>query len=248
MADWRTYSKSAKRPADIPSNPSAIYRDSGWVSLGDWLGTGRLAPRDYRFRPFREARAFVRRLRLRSVEDWSEYCKTGKRPPDVPNSPWRTYKDAGWGGFGDWLGTRRTANQLKQFLPFRQARTFARTLGLKSAVEWKAFCKTGKRPFDIPTHPWIVYGSRGWTSFGDWLGTGNVGPRDYKFRPFHQACAFARSLGLKSSTEWVAYSKGGRRPADIPAAPWRTYEDRGWRGWANWLGTPRRRKRKSRTV
>ncbi len=29
-----------ERPADIPSNPNAVYKNKGWVSWGDFLGTG----------------------------------------------------------------------------------------------------------------------------------------------------------------------------------------------------------------
>ncbi len=27
----------------LPSNPNQAYKNSGWVSFGDWLGTGRIA-------------------------------------------------------------------------------------------------------------------------------------------------------------------------------------------------------------
>ena len=35
---WWEWSKSGKRPRNIPSNPSNVYRDSGWISMPDWLG------------------------------------------------------------------------------------------------------------------------------------------------------------------------------------------------------------------
>ena len=42
--EWERYSKSKHRPADIPSNPNKIYADHGWVSMGDWIGTGNVHP------------------------------------------------------------------------------------------------------------------------------------------------------------------------------------------------------------
>jgi hypothetical protein len=30
----------ARRPMDIPAHPQPVYADGGWVSWGDWLGTG----------------------------------------------------------------------------------------------------------------------------------------------------------------------------------------------------------------
>ena len=38
------------------------------------------------------------------------------------------------------------ANQNREFLPFKEARAFARNLNLKSKEQWQAFTKTDKRP------------------------------------------------------------------------------------------------------
>jgi hypothetical protein len=54
-----------------------------------------------------------------------------------------------------------------------------------------------------------------------------------------KARGFVRNLGLKSETEWRDYRRSGRKPADIPSNPNRTYADSGWAGMADWLGTDR---------
>src|SRR6266566_7382467 len=61
-----------------PASPEYVYRDQGWLGMGDWLGTGR--PSRDQYRPFRNARAFVRRLGLKSEPEWREYSKSGKKP------------------------------------------------------------------------------------------------------------------------------------------------------------------------
>jgi hypothetical protein len=38
--EWREWSKTGQRPADIPSHPEKAYRDDGWISMPDWLGNG----------------------------------------------------------------------------------------------------------------------------------------------------------------------------------------------------------------
>ena len=35
---WQEWSNSGKRPLNIPGNPWRVYRDSGWISIADWLG------------------------------------------------------------------------------------------------------------------------------------------------------------------------------------------------------------------
>ena len=39
---------------------------------------------------------------------------------------------------------------------FKNAKAFARGLGLKGAREWKEYCKSGKKPSDIPYHPEVA--------------------------------------------------------------------------------------------
>ena len=74
---------------------------------------------------------------------------------------------------GDWLGTGRIADHLKEFRPFHEARAYAESLGLRDQKEWVAFAKSGKRPADVPSNPQSTYRASGWRGYGDWLGTGN---------------------------------------------------------------------------
>ena len=70
-----------------------------------------------------------------------------------------------------------------------------------------------------------------------------------KFRDFESAREFVRKLGLKDAHEWRAYCKSGNRPDYIPSSPERVYNNNGWMGLGNWLGTgtPSSRNRKYRS-
>ena len=83
--------------------------DAGWAGIGDWLGTGRVSNRQRQFRSFSEARAFVRRLGLKSEKEWREFRKSGRKPADIPTNPNVAYADSGWAGMSDWLGTDKFA-------------------------------------------------------------------------------------------------------------------------------------------
>ena len=50
--------------------------------------------------------------------------------------PRHFYKEKGWNGMGDWLGTWTIANYRREFRRFKIAREFARSLNLKSQTEW----------------------------------------------------------------------------------------------------------------
>jgi hypothetical protein len=145
------------------------YAKAGWAGMGDWLGTGTVASHLRKYRSFKDARAFVHRLGLNSSSEWSEYCKSGKKPVDIPTTPMKTYRAAGWAGMGDWLGTGRTADQVRRYRPFKKARAFARRLNLKSWAQWSEYCKSGKKPVDIPAVPRRTYLKKGWAGYTDWL-------------------------------------------------------------------------------
>ena len=92
----------------------------------------------------------------------------------------------------------------KNWRSFEEARAFVRTLGLKDAKEWFPYCRSGKRPIEIPTTPYTVYADAGWVNFPDWLGYND------DWRPFKEARAFARKLGFKSSAKYAAYCRSGK--------------------------------------
>ena len=87
------------------------------------------------------------------------------------SNPDKAYSELGWTNWGDWLGTRSVASRLKKFLGFEKARTYSKNLKLKNVNEWRAYCKSGKLPPDIPAAPNQTYKNKGWISWPDWLGT-----------------------------------------------------------------------------
>jgi len=252
VAEWRKMIGNNIKPTDIPSNPDSSYQNAGWASWSDWLGTDSTATRKRKYRLFTKARAFVHELNLKSRNEWTDYCK-GKlanqvsKPDDIPASPERTYSDAGWNGFGDWLGTGNVANQNRRYQPFNDARNFARSLNLQSGAEWIAYCKGLMRnkpplPGNVPAYPNQTYNRAGWRGMGDWLGTGNVTPRNKVYRNFKEAHEFTLKLKLKNQKQWRSYCKGHIKglpslPEDMPANPDQVYKHTGWVGFGHWLGT-----------
>jgi 3-mercaptopyruvate sulfurtransferase SseA len=224
--EWTAYCQSGKKPANIPSNPNRFYAGKGWIDWSDWLG-------DKPKLSFEEARAFVRTLGLKSGKEWRAYCRSGKKPTNIPRAPHYAYAD-NWVHWPDWLGYKPKPKAL----PFKKARAFVRTLGFKGQEEWKAYCQSGKKPANIPAAPHLVYAGRGWMHWPDWLGY----ERKPEMLPFKKARAFARRRGFKKVREWEAYCRSGKKPTNVPTKPSVTYAGKGWVNWPDWLGhgTPRR--------
>jgi len=119
QAEWTSYSRSGKKPADIPADLKKVYAEDGWAGMGDWLGTGTVASFLREYRPFKKARAFVCGLGLKSQTEWRDYCKSGKKPNDIPSAPDRTYAEDGCAGFGDWPGAGTVAAPRRRELEAR---------------------------------------------------------------------------------------------------------------------------------
>ena len=231
-AEWLAWCKSGVRPCNVPSHPDEVYGHGGWIGWADWLGSSNHMTKQ--IRPFFEALTYARFLGLASKKEWRAWCKVeGMRHPNVPANPERTYKEDGWQGWGHWLGTGNVQNgNGKKFLPFGAALAVAQSLGLASSTEWRAWSKKGLRPSNVPARPEQAYKNSGWIGYVHWLGNDTK-----QFRPFFEALTYARSLNLASSTAWHAWSKEGKRPPTVPAAPEKAYKEDGWQGWGHWLGT-----------
>jgi len=60
---------------------------------------------------------------------------------------------------------------LPGYLPFKQARLYARSLRFKLKAEWNDWKNSEKRPSFIPDKPDKLYREQGWVSYDDWLGS-----------------------------------------------------------------------------
>jgi hypothetical protein len=170
--------------------------------LPDWLG---YESKFVEMLPIEEARAFVRTLGFKRPKEWRAYCRSGKKPKNIPANPNTVYGGKGWIGWSDWLG-----DKLK--LPYEEARAFVRALGLKSVKEWTTYCRSGKKPTNIPRAPHMAYAGKGWADWPDWLGT----ERKPEMLSFKKARAFVRARRLKGQKEWRAYCRSDKKPAKIP--------------------------------
>ena len=208
---WEVWRKSGQRPSNIPSSPDVIYRDDGWISWPDWLGSERVA-----WKSFTEGRALVRGLELKSEKGWRAWSKSGQRPSDIPAAPNKIYRDEGWISYPDWLGFEGRAPP-GSMLPFAVGRAYVRKLKLRSVKEWKEWSKSGQRPSNIPATPQRTYRDDGWISYPDWLGYGSEG-----------GAAASRSSSSSSSATTAPKKKTKKKrkrrpttthPSDLPPPP-----------------------------
>ena len=54
-----------------------------------------------KFLPFTESKEYVHSLQLKNVKEWELYCKSGKKPEDIPANPGRVYDE--WKNWRDYI-------------------------------------------------------------------------------------------------------------------------------------------------
>ena len=231
--EWKEWCKSGEKPNDIPANPPRTYKQQ-WESWGHWLGTGRLADQYKVYRTFEDARKYVHGLKLKNIDQWKNWCKSGQKPDDIPARPDNTYKEQ-WKDWGDWLGTGYIAVTKRDYLPFEDARKYVHGLKLKNQDQWRDWCKSGQKPSNIPAYPSYFYKKK-WKGLGDWLGTGYIATTKRHYLPFEDAKKYVMQLGFRTKEEYSNWCKSGQKPSDIPANPTAIYKGQ-WKGWGDWLGT-----------
>lgn len=230
--EWKVFIKTNTLLKGIPRLPNLVYQKSGWKSWGDFLGTNTTAPQNIIYRPLNKARAYVRSLNLKSRNEWDSFLKSGSKPKDIPSAPHmcKQYKKEGWINWGDFLGTGNVASFNRTYKQFKDARKYVRALKLKSFADWRKFCKSGGKPSDLPYHPERTY-KKEWKGFEDFIGINyNV-----DFLKYKEAKNYAKKLNLNSKG-WRQFVASGKKPKEIPSNPDKTYKNKGWKSWSDFLG------------
>jgi predicted helicase len=215
--------------------------------------------RNIAYMPYEEASALVQKLGIKKQTQFrawrrGEMPHLPKAPEDLPGSPDYSYATRGWISWGEFFQSGAIWSKYKKFLPFNEARTFVRNLGLQSITEWEAYSANRlpgkpKRPANlIPARPDVEYAEE-WIDWPDFMGYQNKNDRDWW--PFEQARAWVQKLELwrfrpqgGGQLSWKEYCSGRipnlppRPQINIPTAPDQVYAKSGWKGFQDWVGSP----------
>lgn len=226
---YKKWSKTNERPVILPSAPQSFYREE-WVSWRDFLG----APsRATQYREFNAARSFVRKLKIRTQEDWYKWCRAGNIPEDMPMNPHFAYgvgrPQTGWTGWRDWLGP------YARYISYDDLQKLVEGKNFRNSSHYSLWFRENKlyrneNGSRLPSQPSAVYKEwLGWKSFLKPLSL-----RGLNFLSFEAARKETRKIGLKNYKDWLTWCRLGKRPAKIPADPYTMYKG-DFISWPDWL-------------
>jgi hypothetical protein len=165
-SDWYNKTKNNILPDYISRNPVEVYKNRGWVSWIDFLGTNNTYDNNVNYLTYDDAKLIIKDYELKTIVDYKNVVKNDSIPHNIPNRPERYYKNRGWLGWGDFLGSNRIANQNKEFMTYDEFKEIINSLNIKSGYEFNKKRKDIRNINEkIPSNPNIHYKNKGWVSW-----------------------------------------------------------------------------------
>lgn len=243
------------KPNNIPNLPLLEYKKI--ITESDF---GKNKIDTIKYWPFEQARQFTRSLNLSSYTDWLMYIMDARlsnnKPLLLPEQPDQYYKVTNdwtsWGNFlnipNNTISINEPNPQARYYLPYHEAKSFTKTLGLKHQYEWKLYtdCPKSKyyynydgnlcirKPTSIPVNVQKYYSDLGdWISWYDFLGTS-----EKKQYQLSELSTIAKQNKIKFATEWRTFAKLNNLPIYVDvispsSSNWVTGE---WVDWKYFLG------------
>ena len=250
---FQKWSKSGQKPENFPSHPDRTYKDQ-WTSWGDFLSTGTIAHKNKEWMSYQEAKTFIQTQGIQTSREFRKWIQSDQRPENFPSTPYKVYRSQ-WTGWGDFLGTRNTANRKQEWMSYQEARTFIQNQGIQTSTEFHKWSASDQRPENFPSTPNVTYKDQ-WTSWSDFLGTENISTKSRnrmsyretknfiqnqgvqtrtKWMSYQEAVSFIQKQGIRTHTEFLKWSKSDQRPENFPSNPHIVYKDQ-WTSWGEFLG------------
>jgi superfamily II DNA or RNA helicase len=239
--EWYIHTKSKSFPKDIPFAPDSKYKDYGWSSWGDFLGTGSVSFSKRKIRSYEQVKKYAHSLKLKSRNEWLKHTKTKDFPKDIPVNVYQSYKSK-WISWGDFLGTGNIAPNPNNYRSYEEAKKYARSLKVKTFKEWLKHTKTKDFPKDIYVRPDLKYKS--FEGYGVFLGHGTQSPKYIKYLTIKELKIYAKKFNIKSSVQWMKHVSSQNLPKEIPTRPDFKYKKQ-WKSWPDFLGAGTKPKSKS---
>lgn len=164
---YKAWAYSMKRPTNIPVSPRLVFSEE-WISWQDYLGhekkhvVGKRRPsKDVIFMSYDQAKAYISKFNLKTVNAFKLWASSDKRPQSFPSNPDLFYKTE-WKGFPEFLNVKKPT-----FLPYPEAKAIVESLNLTKEAEYRKWAASKLRPDTIPSNPDKYYKEdwQGWKVF-----------------------------------------------------------------------------------
>ncbi len=223
----------------ITAKPDVRYKNKGWISWPDFLGsTTNISYINREFYSLEKFKKVCLRLNIKNSKDFRKYLintPLNKRDRKIPSVPDMYYKQ--WTSWPEVFGL--STGLRGNFVSFNEARKFARSLNFVNEKQWLDFVKTNKKPLKIPAQPQSIY-KKDYKGIRDFLGYERSFRK--KYFSFNKTKQIVQKLKFNSAADYIKrYSKIKEISKNLPGRPDNTFRNE-WKGWPDFLGTNKEKK------
>jgi hypothetical protein len=195
-AHWEDFISKNRHPG-IYEAPDNHFRKIGKWPKGGWsvfCGNDKRvqwALRNKEALSYKEHQKFARDNNLVTGIQYREFVKKNKPVGIVRYANEYFKKTNEWpkGSWGEFLGTGRKAHNQMVFLSYKEHQKFARDNNITSGIQWGRVFQKNHPPgiYSAPEKLFTRTGEWPKGSWGEFLGTGRIAPKDHKYYPFYEA-------------------------------------------------------------
>lgn len=182
---------------------------------------------------------------VKSKSIWTKFFQKNEFKPDfIPANPEIVYKERGWKGWGNFLGTKRVQSNIiaeQLYVTYEHAKDILKDFDVPNSRVYKNLKLINVLPKELPLKPNRFYKSRGWISWSDYLNNSSIIQNQQKsalYLSYLDAKDWIKNntTGINSSSEYrIWWDKF--QPALIPKSAEVVYKNKGWLFWGDFLGT-----------
>ena len=178
------------------------------------------------WRSFEDARDYMRSLKLNNAKEFRNYYgRKHNFPMDIPMYPDDIYRNKGWKGWGDYLGTGNIASGSIKYFSYEDAKNYIKKFKIQSVKEYNTLFKKKTFPIEIPNNAQRIYHKKGWVNWGDYLGNNRINNRDkgeyfISLKDLRKEC---RKYNLNSYHSYTFFRKKNKK-ITWPAEPMNIYK------------------------
>ncbi|MBL7102871.1 MAG: DEAD/DEAH box helicase family protein [Bacteroidales bacterium] len=212
----KEYRLGRKEDVRLPSTPARYYNNKGWIDNYDFFNKNR--PDAYL--TYDKAK---KATRLLSVNTRKEYLEKYKDDPKLPSRPENVYKGIGWIDYYNFL----EVPPLIFYETYEEAKKAVQETGIKSRKEYIEQKRYRADP-KLPSQPDKYYKNKGWTKWDEFI--------IIYYLSYEEAREAVQGLEIKTRTDYLKY-KRYKEDTLLPSNPEKTFRNKGWTNWYNFLGT-----------
>ena len=201
--------KSSYKELGLPANPSATYKNKGWIDWYSFFGRSKVS-----YPTYEEAQRIVKENGITSQTDYrSSYQALG-----LPSAPDLFYKNRGWIDWHSFFGKTKAS-----YPTYEEAQRIVKKNGVNSKTAYKSSYKE----LGLPSNPNQFYRDKGWIDWYVFIGTTKV-----SYPTYEEAQRIVQENGITSQADY----KSSYKELGLPSAPYEFYKGKGWIDWPDFFG------------